>query len=66
MISSTEEFVLKLPAARVDTLEATGLGKRFQAGKGRPIREWRAVHAAADLDRIELAREALEFVRTVP
>lgn len=66
MVSSKGDFVVKLPKARVDVLEASGAGKRFEAGKGSPMKEWLAIDAASSQDWIELAREALSFVRTVP
>ena len=34
------ELVVKLPAARVDELEASGTGRRFEPGKGRRMKEW--------------------------
>jgi len=66
MVSSKGAFVVKLPAERVAKLEGAGAGKRFQAGKGSPMKEWLAVGASTEQDWVELAREALSFVRSVP
>ncbi len=56
------ELVVKLPRARVEELEASGMGHPFDPGHGRIMREWVAVFPAA-VDRWRgLAREAREFV----
>ena len=34
------ELVVKLPAGRVDELEASGTGRRFEPGRGRRMKEW--------------------------
>jgi TfoX/Sxy family transcriptional regulator of competence genes len=39
MVSSNGQFVVKLPKARVDSLVAAGVGERFDAGRGRPMKE---------------------------
>lgn len=62
MISSSGHFVVKLPKARVDALEAAGIGRRFEASRGRPMKEWLEVHSESGEEWIRIAREALEFV----
>jgi hypothetical protein len=55
-------LVVKLPRSRVDTLIDNGSGGPFDAGKGRPMKEWLTV-ATDDVDVwLALAREAFEFV----
>ena len=41
MISTRDEFVVKLPRARVDALVASGVGVRFDPAHGRMMKEWR-------------------------
>jgi hypothetical protein len=55
-------LVVKLPRDRVATLIDTGTGIAFDAGKGRPMKEWLAVTADDDETRQALVREALDFV----
>jgi len=59
MLDAAGQFVVKLPAARVSALIDAGQGRPFEAGKGRPMREWLAVEPAADWH--ALADEALRF-----
>ncbi len=63
MLDSRGEFVIKLPRDRVDALIASGGGDRFDPGRGRLMKEWFAVRPASALDWLELAEEALRFVR---
>jgi hypothetical protein len=60
MMTPRGEFVVKIPKTRVDELAADGIGKRFEPGPGRVMKEWLALdgHAERWLD---LAKEAYEF-----
>jgi hypothetical protein len=55
--------IVKLPAARVAELISSGEGIAFDAGRGRPMREWIALSGRATTPSLDLAREALTFVR---
>lgn len=65
MVSAADEFVVKLPHARVQELEASGVGKKFDPGHGRLMKEWLALNAEATRHWPVLAREALRFVGSV-
>ena len=56
--------MVKLPKGRVDALVASGAGERFDANRGRPMKEWLEVRSGSAQAWLELAREALEFVGT--
>ncbi len=56
------ELVLKLPRDRVDELIGTGEGTHFDAGKGRPMREWFVLSPTSSKRWLPLAEEALRFV----
>jgi len=61
---SQGRLVVKLPAERVATLVEAGEGVNFDAGKGRPMKEWLALSPGSALDWLTLSREAMEFVTT--
>jgi hypothetical protein len=55
-------LVLKLPPERVAALIRSGSGAMFDAGKGRPLREWVGLEPTRQSKWLTLATEALEFV----
>jgi hypothetical protein len=55
-------LVLKLPRQRVAMLLSSGEGAPFDAGKGRPMREWVVVSDESGKSWLPLAREARAFV----
>jgi TfoX/Sxy family transcriptional regulator of competence genes len=58
----TGELVLKLPRKRVDELVSSGDGKYFDAGKGKPMREWFVLSAASKKQWLPMAKQAMDFV----
>lgn len=61
MVSSRGQFVAKLPRERVDELVRQGTGQYFDAGRGKPMKEWLALDGAYSLW-VRLAKEARGFV----
>ena len=61
MMSSKGQFVVKLSEERVNALVADGSGSRFDAGRGRPMKEWLVVTAGHQLW-VPLAREARKLL----
>ena len=61
MITSTNQFVVKLSKDRVDALVASGAGKRFEPRPGRPMKEWLVV-TRENIEWLPLAKEAYEFI----
>lgn len=63
MLSSDNNFVLKLPRERVDVLVTAGDGERFDPRRdGRVMREWIVMKPGSRINWLKLAREAREFV----
>jgi hypothetical protein len=59
---SQGSLVVKLPSQRVQDLIAAGDGAPFDAGKGRPMKEWVRIDPARSRRWTQLAREARTFV----
>jgi len=56
-------LVVKLPRDRVEQLAGAGEGTHFDAGKGRPMREWFVLSPTSPRSWPELAHEAFDFVK---
>jgi hypothetical protein len=56
-----DQIVVKLPAARVSQLIAAGDGVPFDAGKGKPMKEWVGLTVDDEASR-QLVSEAMAFV----
>jgi len=56
-----DQIVVKLPAGRVVQLISSGDGQPFDAGKGKPMKEWVGLMVDEDASR-ELVAEAMAFV----
>jgi hypothetical protein len=59
------ELVVKLPRQRVDDLVASGSARWFDAGKGRPLREWASVATTDAPSWAEIVAEAYAFVGSI-
>ena len=57
-----DRLVVKLPRVRVSELIEAGTGEPFDAGKGKPMKEWVSLVGDEDTCRM-LVAEALAFVR---
>jgi hypothetical protein len=57
-----EALMVKLAQRRVDELIESGVGRRFDGGKGQPMKEWLRLEETADRYWLPLANEALVFV----
>ena len=59
---SRGHLVVKLPASRVAALVQAGGGQPFDAGRGRPMKEWLTVTGHGDQAWRDVAEEAFAFV----
>jgi hypothetical protein len=59
---SAGRLVVKLPSDRVTSLISNGGAAPFDAGKGRPMKEWAAIRHGADDVWLARAEEARAFV----
>jgi hypothetical protein len=59
------ELVVKLPRRRVADLVESGVARWFDAGKGRPMREWASINVASVGEWPKLVAEAHEFVGSI-
>jgi hypothetical protein len=57
-----DELVVKLPADRVAELLESGQGTVFDAGRGRPMKEWVVLHPASEGELERYLLEARSFV----
>jgi TfoX/Sxy family transcriptional regulator of competence genes len=60
---SGDRLVVKLPARRVAELIESGSGQPFDAGKGKPMKEWVAL-LGGEAECRDLVAEALAFGRS--
>ncbi len=63
MLDWRGHLIVKLPKSRVDALVKGHAGQRVEASQGRPMTEWLEVRSESVEEWLQLAREALNFVR---
>jgi TfoX/Sxy family transcriptional regulator of competence genes len=56
------KLVVKLPQERAAELCASGAAEPFDPGHGRPMKQWVTVSKRANVDWLQLSREALRYV----
>lgn len=59
-------LVVKLPSSRVDELVASGEGARWDPSRRGPFREWLELDPVSAHDWTTLAKEGLEYARSLP
>lgn len=59
---ANDELVVKLPKAQVDELVGAGVGRRFEPGTGRVMKEWLSVPPGASRRWKALVNDAKAFV----
>jgi hypothetical protein len=59
------QLVVKLPGSRVAELVETGVARWFDAGKGRPMREWASISLSDVRLWPRLVAEGYEFVGAI-
>ena len=59
------ELVVKLPRERVAEVVEAGTARRFDAGKGRPMRDWASISVAQAGAWPKLVAEAYEYVSSI-
>jgi hypothetical protein len=62
MLTSSAQFVVRLPEQRVDALVAAGRGERFEPSHGQWMKQWLVAGATLEEHWLLLAEESLSFV----
>ena len=65
LMLNQERFVVKLPAERVAALIESGEGLPFDAGTGKPLKEWLIISAIDLQSWIKFGEEAKAFAQTL-
>ncbi len=61
-LSSKKKLIVKLPRDRVDELTVQGIGEHWDAGRGRPLKEWLVLRSKSKSDWLLFARESMEYI----
>jgi hypothetical protein len=60
------KLVVKLSAERAEELRRSKVATAFDPGHGRPMKQWVSISPKANVDWLDLAREALAFGQSRP